>query len=346
MSTRGAIAAMVLAASARVASAAGSFGGDRSGLPMTSAVFRAWIDGVTAVQRPVAGSGGYANDDDGQPAALAEALRGRPLDPEDPTAHVLSLGNGGSVVVTFAEAIHDGPGADFAVFENGFADGTPRGGDTNRYTFAELAFVEVATTTNAWARFPSQYLGTNVLYNFDAPSSNLWASQDVTLVDGLAGKHVIEFGTPFDLSALKTGAAVLNGSVDLRCIRYVRIVDVVGDGSTGDASGRPVYDPYFNFMTGHPNPAPPAANDGFDLRAIGLINSGGLAVQPSPQQAGHVIFSWFAVTNNTWQVQAAPSPAGPWSNLVSRAGDDTTVTITNAAAGGAGFYRLERNPSP
>ncbi|WP_234022890.1 TonB-dependent receptor [Sorangium cellulosum] len=63
---------------------------------------------------------------------------------------VLSLGNGGSIVLAFeGNAIVDGPGADFLVFENAFA----RGGDAAS-VFAELATVEVSEDGAAWSAFP------------------------------------------------------------------------------------------------------------------------------------------------------------------------------------------------
>lgn len=339
MRPRGVIAALILAASVPAARAAGPFGNDQSGIPMTSSVFRAWISGVADVRHPAAGSGGFATDDDAEFTAATNAVVGRPFDDLN-NAHVLSLGNGGSVIARFAEAACDGPGADFAVFENGFTDGTPRGGDTNRYTFAELALVEVATTTNAWARFPSQYGGTNVLYNYDYPAQNRWASQDVTLIDGLAGKHAVQFGTPFDLAALRTAANVLNGSVDLDCIRFIRLIDVVGDGSALDASNRPIFDPYYDFSTGYPNAGPVSSTDGFDLRAIGLIHSGALALQAGGE------LRWFAATNSTWALQTATSAGGSWSNLLSVAGNDAMISVTNAPAGPARFYRLLRSGTP
>lgn len=340
MILRGSIAALLLATAA--ARAAGPFGSDQSGLPMTSAVFRAWASRVVAVAHPIAGSGGFANDDSYEPSD-ASAVLGRPDDEGANNAHVFSLGNGGSVVVAFDEAIHDGSGPDFAVFENGFSDGTPRIGDTNRYTFAELAFVEVATTTNAWACFPSQYFGTNFIFNFNGMTNNNWASQDVTLIDGLAGKHVCELGTPFDLSALRNLSVVTNGSVNLNNIRFVRITDVIGDGSRLDSSNRPIYDPYFSSTSGWPNGASPSAFDGFDLRAVGLINSG--AVWPSSDAGGisGMKLTWFAATNVIWQPQSAVSLAGPWTNFGAPfIGNDSSVTVTAAPS----FFRVQHWRAP
>ena len=54
---------------------------------------------------------------------------------------------------------------------------------------------------------------------------------------------------------------MLSGRVDLQNIAYVRIVDIVGDGTSLDSRGEPIYDPY-----------PTAGSAGFDLDAIGVSN--------------------------------------------------------------------------
>ncbi len=46
-------------------------------------------------------------------------------------------------------------------------------------------------------------------------------------------------------------------------MRYVRIVDVIGNGTTFDANGQPVYDP-------HPTAFP---SGGFDLDAVGVLHA-------------------------------------------------------------------------
>jgi len=55
-----------------------------------------------------------------------------------PDGYIVSLGDSGVADVTFAGAIYNGPGADFAVFENGFLNAT-----NDSLAFLELAFVEV-----------------------------------------------------------------------------------------------------------------------------------------------------------------------------------------------------------
>jgi len=55
---------------------------------------------------------------------------------------------------------------------------------------------------------------------------------------------------------------VLEGETDLNDIRYIRIIDVTGDGSTFDSFGNPIYAPF-----------PTTESAGFDLEAVGVINN-------------------------------------------------------------------------
>ncbi|MGE9293161.1 MAG: hypothetical protein ACQKBW_06075, partial [Puniceicoccales bacterium] len=87
-----------------------------------------------------------------------------------------------------------------------------------------------------------------------------------TGVYNLAGKHVNNegdcWGTPFDLSTLSGEVNVMNGLVDLNSIRFVRIVDIVGNGNQLDSEDNPIYDPSLTGLFGA---------GGFDLDAIGAI---------------------------------------------------------------------------
>lgn len=159
---------------------------------------------------------------------------------------VVSLGDGGSIVLSFAKAIFDGPGDDFAVFENGFASGS--------LVFAELAFVSVSSNGSDWLDFQSRYDGTRPVSAF--------GTIDPASVHNLAGQVAAPNGTGFDLSELTAAAASSGGTIDLNAIRFVRLVDVVGNGSTTDSFGNPIYDPY---PTG-------LASSGFDLDAVGAIH--------------------------------------------------------------------------
>ena len=154
---------------------------------------------------------------------------------------VVALGDGGAIVLTFSSPLRNGAGPDFAVFENSFSD-----------TFLELAFVEVSSDGVSFARFDSAYLGNTPVTAFGVHSPNLMA--------GLAGKHRQGWGTPFDLALLRYRPAVQDGRVDLGAIRYVRIVDIVGDGSQRDSFGHPIHDPH-----------PTTGSAGFDLDAVGAL---------------------------------------------------------------------------
>ncbi len=177
---------------------------------------------------------------------------------------VVVLGRGGSVTLSFTNPITNGPGADFAVFENSFSP-----------TFLELAWVEVSSDGEHFVRFP------NLSY-VPAPESGSVGAVDPTDLFGFAGKYQQGFGTPFDLetladvrTAIRDGTdafapdfreAFTNGfeggtGLDLESIRYIRLVDVVGDGSAVDAGDVAVYDPY-----------PTTGSAGFDLDAVAVLN--------------------------------------------------------------------------
>lgn len=159
--------------------------------------------------------------------------------------NVVSLGDGGSAVLTFDRPIRNGSGYDFAVFENAFND-----------QYLELAFVEVSSDGTNYFRFASSYLGDTVS---QVGSFANWG--DATLLNNLAGKYRANFGTPFDLQELNN----ING-LNIDSICYVKVIDVVGciqEGfCTRDAAGRKVNDPW------------PTAfgTSGLDLDAVAVIN--------------------------------------------------------------------------
>jgi hypothetical protein len=156
---------------------------------------------------------------------------------------VVSLGEGGRITMTFAGPIVDGPGWDFAVFENTFWP-----------TYLEFAYVEVSSNGVDFFRFANDSL--TPLPN--DPVNNPWAylCTDPTDTNGLAGKYFQGYGTPFDLAEL----AGVSPLLDMNDVQYVRLVDVIGDGSCLDTSGGPIYDPF-----------PTYDSAGFDLDAVGVI---------------------------------------------------------------------------
>ncbi|AKB34206.1 Chitin binding protein [Methanosarcina siciliae HI350] len=159
----------------------------------------------------------------------------------------------GSVTLGFDFPIADGAGPDLAVFENGFGTET---------IFAELAYVEVSTDGIVFVRFPSISLTSGPVGGY--------GTIDPTGVYNLAGKHANAYGdswgTPFDLSTLSQAPEVLNGSVDLNSINYVRIVDIPGSGDFKDSRGNPIYDGWVTWGSG-----------GLDLEAVGVINVGAVS---------------------------------------------------------------------
>ena len=159
----------------------------------------------------------------------------------------VSLGDGGSITLGFETGIGDGEGVDFAVFENGF---------WNSYgLFAEFAYVEVSTDGVQFARFDSIALNDEPVPSF--------AELDPTDYYNLAGDQAAGLGTGFDLAELADHPLVQSGAVDLADIGYVRLVDVIGDGSTDDGDGRQLWDPYATaFPIG-----------GFDIDAVGVRNT-------------------------------------------------------------------------
>ena len=165
------------------------------------------------------------------------------LGPAEGTSfEVVSLGKGGEIIIGFDPPVSNGDGWDFAVFENGFED-----------TFLELAYVEVSSDGIVFVRFDNASLTPDPVPSF--------GTLDPTNIDGLAGKYRQGYGTPFDLEELASKSEVLQGDVDLSAITYIRIIDVVGDGSYLDSSGQVIYDLYPTF-----------GSAGFDLDAVGVSN--------------------------------------------------------------------------
>ncbi len=168
-----------------------------------------------------------------------------------PGIYLLSLGDSGVVVLTFEHSIKNGPGPDFAVFENGF---TERGNDT--VAFLELAFVEVSSDGQNFIRFPAISLMQDTMQIDNATFS------DARYYHNLAGKYIAGYGTPFDLEDLKD-----TPGLDINNITHVRIVDVIGsiDPEYGsyDHEGRMINDPF----------PTPFLTSGFDLNGVGVINS-------------------------------------------------------------------------
>jgi hypothetical protein len=157
---------------------------------------------------------------------------------------VVSLGDGGAATLQFDGHLYDGPGPDFAVFENSFGAG-----------FLELAVVEVSSNGIDFIRFAGVSL---------TDTAKQKASFDTLTCENLhnlAGKYGMNYGTPFDLQELKDSL-----QLNINKVTHVRIIDVVGlirsPHTTFDSRGRAINDPF-------PTPFP---SGGFDLDAVGAIH--------------------------------------------------------------------------
>jgi len=157
---------------------------------------------------------------------------------------VVSLGDGGYAILTFTNPITDGPGWDFAVFENSFNG-----------TFLELAFVEVSSDGINFFRFPA------VSNLPTSPQYDNAANMDCSKINNLAGKYLANYGTPFDLQEL----AGISG-LDIHHITHIKVIDVVGSVNpmygSFDSNGNIINDPW----------PTPFASCGFDLDAVGVIH--------------------------------------------------------------------------
>ena len=170
---------------------------------------------------------------------------GKPEDATGPADNfVVSLGDGGTAILSFSEPIRNKPGPDFAVFENSF-DGK----------YLELAFVEVSTDSVRWVRFPS------VSNTQTSTQIGSFGTIDPGLVKNLAGKHPSMYGTPFWLEDIADSSGI-----DINDVNYVRVIDVVGSidplYASYDSRGNIINDPW-------PTPFP---QSGFDLDAVAVVD--------------------------------------------------------------------------
>lgn len=193
---------------------------------------------------------------------IASTTGGETVALGDLNADQLAVGGiPGSVTLSFAAPIRNGAGWDLAVFENSFSFFPP---DDDKL-FAELAYVEVSSDGLHFARFPSVSLTTpSTLFLPDFGSGPLrdFAGIDPTDIHNLAGRHAGLTGTPFDLAELAADPFITGGQVDVSAIRYVRIIDIPGNGQFLDSEGRGILDAWVTTDVTF-------GNGGFDLDAVG-----------------------------------------------------------------------------
>ncbi len=211
------------------------------------------------------------------------------LGPADSTQsnpnNVVSLGDGGSITLSFAQPITNGAGADFAVFENGF----PQSGVSNSY-FLELATVAVSSDGVNFFTFPSVSLTPTTT------QVGSYGTLDPTNLYNLAGSEIVGYGTPFNLDDLAGVSPLLN----INAVTQIRVTDVIGNINTSLGSGTYTYDdasnPIFNGAYGTVNHiindpyATPFNSGGFDLDAIGVLN-----VVPEPSAVSYLLLGLGAI---------------------------------------------------
>jgi len=192
---------------------------------------RGYID----ISDPSLGYASYGSAEDALGKAEGQASYG-----------VVSLGDGGVATLGFEHPIANGPGDDFAVFENGFSD-----------DFLELGFVEVSSDGSNFFRFKAVSLTQT-----DTQVGG-FGTLDATELYNFAGKYRQGYGVGFDLAELKGISPLL----DVSGITHVRIIDVVGcigvSYRSYDSRGRKVNDPWPTPFT--------VGTGGFDLDAVGVI---------------------------------------------------------------------------
>lgn len=227
------------------------------------------------------------------------------------TLHIVCLGDDGRITLYFPHPVMDGAGADFAVFENAFSD-----------TFLELAFVEVSSDGVNFFRFPNSSL--------TAGAVGAFGNVDPTNLSGLAGKYRAGFGTPFDLAALP-----VTPLLDKRHVRFIRLIDIKGNGNAKDSGNRSIYDPH-----------PTTGSAGFDLDAIGVIhrNDGGFAIVHGAPVGGNFEIGWQSNPGNTYRLESGTT-LDDWAPVQTIAGSvDRGITSLSVPGGGdpKRFWRVVR----
>jgi hypothetical protein len=365
------LAFTVAAALTAISAAAGPFPDYNQGILSNDARIVSWATGWQNYVQPDPSSGGYCHNNAGQTNSIDNAILGAPTDftLNGTTKHVLALGHASSITVMFGGPIPRGSGWNFAVFENAFLDSSSalagRGGGTNyvyynngtnlvpvargyNFVWTKLAFVDVSSDDTNWARFPVTYLNTDVLFQASVSESpDHWLSQDATMMDGLAGKTALQYGTPFSLSTLTNAPNVLSRAVDLNNIRCIRLTDVIGDGSRLDQYGNPIYSPYYD-STQVPLVTPQdSATDGFCLRGVAILETpvptiGGASMAP----AGFLINVSGLVSSQTYTVQTTTNlVAAAWTNETNFVAGGNFAVLTNAVGNATKkLYRIGAIP--
>ena len=212
---------------------------------------------------------------------------------------VTSLGRGGEIVLEFDPPIVNGPGSDFAVFENAFA-----------HTFLELAFVEVSVDGVSYERFVNSSETTSAVGPFGIV--------DATNIDGLAGKYIGGYGTPFDLSDLASAPAE---------IRFIRLLDITG-GMSRDSDDRIIFDPF-----------PTQGSAGFDLSGIAVLEAQPFEISTDIIE-GEFVMTWPAVVGETYRIESSQNLRNPWQFSLERVAEGPELRVSFPTDLERQFYRV------
>lgn len=246
-----------------------AYAGPESGVAFTNPAILCWADGV-------------ADYSPGPNVSNQFLVAAHALGPaSNDVFAVACLGDNGTITLTFPAPIADGPGPDFAVFENSAWE-----------RFLELAYVEVSSDGVFFTNFPCHTLS--------ATPVSAYATNGATESDAfanLAGKHLLGTGTPFDLRELAG-----TPGLDVRRVTHVRIRDILGDGSNLDSYGNPIYDPTPTHGTG-----------GFDLDAVAVLNAN-IDISTAPDARVPALDGY-----TTWLEYKATLDAATWTPVDSRA---------------------------
>lgn len=190
---------------------------------------------------------------------------------------IVCLGRGGEITMTFASGIGDREGYDLAVFENGVRD-----------DFLELGYVEVSSDGVNFFRFENDSVTPDPVGAF--------GSVDATEITGFASKYMMGYGTPFDLAELRG----VSGLLDVDNVKWVRIIDIVGDGTYLDSSGDSIYDPYATI-----------GSAGFDLDAVGALHmrTGDF------DESGGVDETDLAIISDAWMSRTGDARWNQWCDI-------------------------------
>jgi hypothetical protein len=144
------------------------------------------------------------------PGGMPRVVYGPPVGygSSEGSTDVVSLGKGGEIVVSFApNAIMDGPGVDFIVFENPFVE------DGTTFLYAEPGEVSVSNDLETWSTFPCTQTTQDAPYGQCAGVNPVFSNPDNDI-------------SPFD-TAHAGGDAYDLASLGVTQARYVRIRNIV-----------------------------------------------------------------------------------------------------------------------